>query len=203
MSDETSKEDQKHNDGWQFRKKQLDDLYRPYRSELPEYMDQGNGRWREDHTEGISGWKFHLNVEPNNVKEVSNLLKDKGFKHKYLKGGEVDSGKIFTVYTGSKRMTERGVRMISDNLGHLLATPKAGGEVPFAPNIVGRFEGNEAEYANKVSKDGIVLTKLRALSTLKDMKIKDEDVEFSRKQLLSDYGKYFGGEITYYDPTKY
>src|SRR3989344_4374590 len=42
------------------------------------------------------GHKLHLNVYPENVELVSRILKDQGFDHKYLYGGEPKDGKIFT-----------------------------------------------------------------------------------------------------------
>lgn len=41
------------------------------------------------------GHKIHLNVTPQHVRRVSEYLRDEGFRHKYLRGGEVEDGKIF------------------------------------------------------------------------------------------------------------
>jgi len=205
MSDEEGKNDilgkfsETFSRGEYSRKQQLE-LARPYLSELDEYVESGNGKWKDHHKDGVKGgWKFHLNVEPHNVIEVSKFLKDKGFNHKYLSGGEVDSGKIFTVSTGSKKMTERSVRLISDNVGNLLAEPKARGEALFAPNITGRFEGSGDKFHNKACKDGIVIAREK-MKFFDEPKFDDEDVEYSRKELLDIYGRYFGGSISYYNP---
>lgn len=85
------------------------------------------------------GWKVHLNVTPEHVKEVSAYLKDNGYNHKYFSGGELENGKVFTVYIGSFKLVNELSKLISQDIGALLARPKASDEVEFAPGVVGRF----------------------------------------------------------------
>lgn len=172
--------------------------YRKYTNVLEEYSNHGDGSWEERLKQSPrAGWKFHLNVKPENVINVSEFLKNSNFHHKYLSGGEIDSGKIFTVYTGSKQITEKSVKEIWDNIGKLLEKPKAQGEAAFAPNIVGRFEGDDNYFRNKRCKNGISIHKARDSWGLA---ISDEDLEYSKNMMTRIYGDYFGGGIDFYFP---
>lgn len=170
-------------------------LRKQYTNQLPEYSEEGSGKWNDWKREWPKvGWKFHLNVTPQHVKEVAEFLREQGFNHKYLSGGEVESGKVFTIYTGSKEMTERAVRVACDGVGSLLDEPKASGEVLFAPRIVGRFEGQTDRFYRKVASQGITVTRERP-------DITDENVDYARGVLTQLYGDYFGHEIAFYEPT--
>ncbi len=152
------------------------------------------------------GYKFHLNVKPENVRSVSAYLKLLGVEHKFLSGGEIESGKIFTVYTGSKNNTERVVKQIADNEAvALLLEPMPvspadlvkhapNGEVPYAPNIYGRFVGRKDKYQTKISRLGVAVLQGTEQLTL------DESVKITNQSLLQDYGEYYGGGISYYQP---
>jgi len=184
----------------QFQEKYIK-LIKPYKDiGIEEYRNHGKDFW-DDSPRNFpdAHWKFHLNVLPENVRTVSEFLKRHNFHHKYLSGGEIESGKIFTVYTGSKKLTEFAVRVISSNVGNLLTDPKAEGEVLFAPNIVGRFEGSPNNFDVKACKNGISIAKERRSFPLK---ISEEDVLYSKNKLISLYGDYFGGGISFFDPEK-
>lgn len=139
-----------------------------------------------------NGWKIHLNVVPDNVEKVSEFLKKGSFTHKYLKGGEISAGKIFTVYFGPKSLTEEGVKEISDGIGDLLETPKASGEAPAAPKIVARFETDDIHYVGHAYFEGIPLLRGYDFENLAG------SIEISRADLLKKFGDYFGGELTEY-----
>lgn len=175
---------------------------KPYKDiGLDEYYYHGSDIRDDSRTQHPeAAWKFHLNVAPENVRQVSEFLKRHNFHHKYLSGGEIQDGKIFTVYTGSKKSTEMSVRMITDLIGELLDEPKAPGEAAFSPKIVGRFEGNEKYFWRKRCRDGISIHRVRVVDPR--AKITDEDVSYSRNILTQMYGDYFGGSINYYNPEK-
>ncbi len=89
------------------------------------------------------GWKFHLNVAPQFVAEVSRYLQAHGYRHKFLHGGEIEAGKIFTVYIGDYNLSRRLAQKLSQVLRPYLSRPAAKGEVELAPGIVGRFVGTK------------------------------------------------------------
>lgn len=203
---ETSKNDNSLIKGMEEFNKDFKDRWvkyvKPYKDlGIDEYGYSGDDLWYDAPKDWHNiHWKFHLNVSPDNVKKVSKFLKKEGFCHKYLMGGEIESGKVFTVYTGSKKTTEKAVKLITDNVGDLLDEPKAEGESLFAPKIVGRFEGNGNEFAVKVCKNGICILWNR-LHVFPEIKITDEDVQKSRNRLKQLYGDYFGDSIEYYNPS--
>lgn len=178
----------------QIKAKQVHDMYT---AEMGEYIDHGNGEWDDFREEWPKvGWKFHLNVSPRNVHRAATFLKTMGANHKYLSGGEPDVGKVFTVYTGSKQMTEKAVKKISDNIGNILEEPEdlnLSGEALFAPRIVGRFEGEGDRFLRKASLKGITPSRERPDTT-------EENIEYARTVHQNLYGDYFGGGIKYYDP---
>ncbi len=93
------------------------------------------------------GWKFHLNLEPKFVKEVSEYLITNGYLHKFLMGGEVESGKVFTVYVGDYKLAEQLSKKISNDLKQYLCRPYVlVNEREFAPGVVGRFVGSNKEF---------------------------------------------------------
>lgn len=181
--------------------------FKEYTQQLEEYLFESNDR---DKTfvngDPNEGYKFHLNVTPENVRTVSAYLKLLGVEHKFLSGGEIESGKIFTVYTGSKGNTEKVVKQIADNLSVAqllepmpdnpadMVKHAPNGEVPYAPNIYGRFVGRKDKYRTKVSRLGIAI-----LQNTEQLSL-DESVKITNQTLLQDYGEYYGGGISYYQP---
>ena len=114
-----------------------------YTQEFPEYesikaYSQSKADFRGY---GIDvGYKMHLNVPISRVRNVASYLQRGAFCHKYLSGGEVLDGKIFTIYTGSRVMTEALAQKISADLGDALVRPiEHNDEREIAPNISGRF----------------------------------------------------------------
>lgn len=113
-----------------------------YKAALQEYIlkppDDEKHHWGGN---ANTGHKLHLNVPLASVRIVSDHLKMLGVQHKYLRGGEVDDGKIFTVYCGSKDRADAIAQQISRDLGSLLRRPMDTSEIEYAPNVVGRFAG--------------------------------------------------------------
>ena len=150
-----------------------------------------------DYVKGNQGWKIHLNVTPQKTPQVSEYLKSAGFHHKYINGVDIDDGKIFTIYIGSKELTEKIVKKVQDDIGDLLDEPKAKGDIQVSPKIRARFGlYHHKDYINRGYSDGIPLKKYY-----------DEDdvpgsVELSKQMLQIEFGDYFGGGIKYYDPQK-
>ncbi len=182
----------------------LDALYAPYQAVLQDYgHSAAPGKWEFVNNSPDEGYKIHLNVKPENVIAVSQFLKSHDYMHKYLSGGEVEDGKVFTVYTGSKTQTERIVREISDGVGNFLEAPLARGELPFAPNIVGRFVGTR-QYFHQYGYDGITLLEFDAGQVLYKTTDKDEFIKQAvaraKTRLTEIYGDYYGGGITFYQP---
>ena len=174
--------------------KKWGELRRQYDSYLEEYHWEGSGEWSDFPDKWPDeGWKFHLNVAPEKVVKVATFLKDGNFKHKFLSGGEIEDGKIFTVYTGSKIMTEKAVVEIVDNVGNLLEEPRTDNEVKFSKRIVGRFEGDVNSFNRKAAGGGVMMARERPEINL-------ENIEYAKKVLWEKYGDYFGGGINYYDP---
>lgn len=170
-------------------------LYAPYEAVMKDYQHHAeDGRWQFLNR---AGYKFHLNVKPINVLEVANYLLDSDFEHKYLDGGAVEDGKIFTVAGGSKVQTEGIVRQIADSFVSRLLEPPLTlkyGEVLFAPNIAGRFTGNRRDFHGKQTINGITI--LRNSEKFDPSKAFD----LANKELLRKYGEYYGGGITFYQP---
>lgn len=146
------------------------------------------------------GYKLHLNVLPENVIRVSTYLKNKGYIHKYIKGGDPDD-KTFTIYIGSLDLTRKLAQEISEDLSGLLCFPAVEEEIEFAPNVVGRFHVKDPNFSEHP------FANVRGISTL----IKYEKAGYSgiwepvpediTKQafnetfdaLAEQFGKYFYG----------
>jgi hypothetical protein len=93
------------------------------------------------------GWKFHLNVAQKDVVAVSDYLKANGYCHKYLSGGEIGDGKVFTVYIGSYALAKKLAGQISTDLQNRLARPEPKSyEIEFAAGVVGRFSGPRSMF---------------------------------------------------------
>ncbi len=85
------------------------------------------------------GWKVHINVHPKDVVFVSGYLKNNGYRHKFLHGGEIDSGKIFTIYIGDYTLARTLAKTLSSELKNYLCKPVVKNEIELAPGVVGRF----------------------------------------------------------------
>ncbi len=179
-------------------REKIEKMYAPYKAVLMDYAHNAEaGKWEFFDNDLNQGYKFHLNVKPENVKQVAAILKLGDYQHKYLSGGEVEDGKIFTIYTGSKQQTEQIVREVADSkIAELLEKPLANktGEVSYAPNIVGRFVGNKEKYLTKVPRLGITVLRSADKDSL------DESFSKTNAALIADYGDYYGGGISYYEP---
>lgn len=177
------------------KRKELEELEKPYYKAMSGYGHKSQeGRWEFFNDDPNQGYKFHLNVAPDSVHAVAEELKDLDVVHKYLRGGEVEDGKVFTVYSGSKKQTERIVRQVYERISRFLKIPVEGtGEVPFAPNIVGRFRGNTDEFRQYGD---------LGVSFLKHDEGDNPQESYDRadKRLREIYGDYYGGGITYFDP---
>lgn len=146
------------------------------------------------------GHKIHLNVTPENVIAVSEYLKQNKFRHKYLFGGDINDGKIFTIYIGSFDLARKLSLELSQALKGLLAKPAAVEEIEYAPNIVGRFDAgktpNFLQYGLGVR--GIsVLRNWGQILLYSSTETKPSHVvtafRASYNQLAKDFGTYFYG----------
>ncbi len=193
--------------GDQNKQKELHDLYAPYLAVMTEYHHL-NPDWKFWDNNPNIGWKFHLDVPPENVIAVSEFLKTyngKGFRHKYLNGSAVEQGKVFTVYTGSKNDTEKAVKEIYDHTQHLIQNPRVNpseinGETEFAPNIYGRFVGAKKDGFQEYGHNGISFLQGDSGQILRGLKTPDQCVQNAKDAAQKIYGDYFGGNITPYQP---
>jgi len=150
--------------------------------------------------------KLHLNIALTDVKKVSEYLMKEGFFHKYLRSGEAATGSMFTVYIGSKDLTDQLAIKISNELGSTLKKPVDHSEIEYAPNVIGRF--TVADEVNKFTHYGFgirgfpMLKKFASrqmLGRVKDMPNKLQDKQFkegfdeSYDSLAKMYGSYFYG----------
>jgi hypothetical protein len=120
-----------------------DGAFDGYINELPQYdfkqgVDENNFELLIPGNFNI-GHKLHLNVPIEHVRSAAGYLKDGGFFHKYLWGGELQDGKIFTIYTGSKKKTDLVAKQLSEEMQPWLRRPIDRQEVEYAPSITGRF----------------------------------------------------------------
>lgn len=99
-----------------------------------------------DIRKGGAGHKFHLNVAPENAKAISEYLIKNGYCHKFLSGGEVLNGKIFTIYIGSRDLANKLAQELSMDLQGYLNKPITEEEIEYAPNVIGRFTGDIDEF---------------------------------------------------------
>jgi hypothetical protein len=149
------------------------------------------------------GHKLHLNIEPKDVRGVSRYLSILGFNHKYLHGGDVSKGKVFTLYPGSKACADRMAQQLSRDLDPYICRPLAEDEIEYAPNIAGRF----VERGLRFHKDGAGLIRgipllYSDLDYLEDEKNEvlvtpiwmDQAFERSFDVLTKTYGSYFYGK---------
>lgn len=152
-----------------------------------------------DYLPGNVGHKLHLNVEPENVVAVSNYLKAQGYMHKYLSGGELSLGKIFTIYIGSYDKATHWAKKISEDLSPYLVRPRSG-EVEYAPNVTGRFDALTQGFARKDVGLG-AFNPLSSVATLLSPWSPNRNKPETRKmvydisfvELAKRYGEYFYG----------
>lgn len=121
-----------------------EDDFKRYTSELAEYSDEkveATSLATDFFVPGNPniGFKLHLNVPIADVRRASEYLRAQGIHHKYLFGGEIDQGKIFTIYTGSKNKTDEVAKKVSADMSDWLCRPADRDEIEFAPNVIGRF----------------------------------------------------------------
>lgn len=109
-----------------------------YTKALAPYAAQGSRTEFNSHNPNL-GWKIHLNVPVANVAAVSDHLRSKNYFHKFLLGGELEHGKVFTVYLGSAEFAQEEARRISGDIGELFSQPVDTLEAEFAPGVVARF----------------------------------------------------------------
>jgi len=141
------------------------------------------------------GWKLHLNVAPQDVPQVSYHLLKNGYDHKYLSGGNIDDGKIFTLYIGSYLKVSAQSVELSNSLLPFLCRPKAFGEIEFAPGIIGRFRArqnvNDTDHSfNSYGTCGFSLLEepMRVLHQLRQQSRRDPN-NSEKQRILEEYQK--------------
>jgi hypothetical protein len=151
------------------------------------------------------GWKIHLNVKPENAKEVARYLKQNGYVHKYLSGGEIENGKIFTIYIGSLNLVQKLSKTLSQDLEYLLTKPKDKGEIEFEAGIIGRFVVESGTEFHKYGSVGFSLLKedWDKITNLRFQNLIPEELKKERIKLIKNaeikaflklrkqYGDYF------------
>ncbi len=148
------------------------------------------------------GWKIHLNVLPRYVKIVSEYLKQNGYAHKYLSGGEQDVGKVFTVYIGSHELIQKLSKEISKDLIQYLSKPVAqNGDIEFAPGVVARFVAGRGEYNHYgqlgfplLNSDWTTIANMRFMKKTDEEEIKQFEEEANARAfetLRKKFGRYF------------
>lgn len=132
-------------------------------------------------------WKLHLNVEPDDCQEVSKYLKENEYDHKFLMGGDVGDGKIFTVYIGSFQKAVDEARTIHKDLEHVLKQPEAKYNINFTEGVSGRFtnSGKNDEGFIAAGYNGHPHFNVRHSDK------KEELIQKSFNILLNKYGDYF------------
>lgn len=168
--------------------------YEQTREYNPNKVDFGNF--------GINvGYKFHLNVSIANIGRVSTFLKKEGFSHKYLSGGEIADGKIFTIYVGAKDKSDEMATILSQELGPHLSRPlEKNDEIEIAPNISGRFraQGDDfIQYGFGLKGIPMLREDARRLLYVSDptdkKRLLDEAFKRAFIKLKDVYGQYFYG----------
>jgi hypothetical protein len=180
------------------------ELFDRYVQEMPEYESTKNYSQSKTDFRGYGtniGYKLHLNVPISRIRYVANYLQKEEFCHKYLSGGEILDGKVFTIYTGSRSLTERMAQKISTDLGDVLARPmEHNDEREIAQNISGRFNvrgGDFVQYGNGLK--GIPMLREDAVRLLytKDPEARKTIIDLAFKKsfikLKDLFGEYFYG----------
>jgi hypothetical protein len=134
-------------------------------------------------------WKLHLNVEPNDCLEVSNYLKNNDYNHKFLSGGDISDGKIFTVYIGSFEKARRESKKLHTDLEHVLKKPAAKHNAYFSEGISGRFSNSGKNNEKFISQGfhGFPHFNVK-YDTIEN---KDKKIRESFEILKNKYGSYF------------
>lgn len=117
-----------------------------YHSCLGEYAQKGPNAKLGSSNSYNDGWKLHLSVLPENAHSVSEYLKTQGYPHKFLSGGDIDDGKIFTIYLGDYTFTKTEAEKIAIGLQGKLCKPVDHKEVEFGPGVVGRFRAEDPDF---------------------------------------------------------
>lgn len=116
-----------------------------YREILEDYSYTNAQKDKYDFKDPNIGYKLHLNVTPENANAVSEYLVTNGYFHKYLSPNPLSSqdivqqGKIFTIYIGSKDLTQKLSQTISKDLHSYLCKPIDKRSIEIAPNVAARF----------------------------------------------------------------
>lgn len=145
-----------------------------------------------------TGWKLHLNVLPQNVREVSEFLIHKMYWHKYLFGGEADMGKIFTIYVGSRAKTEEVALHLTKELRAFLARPIDHNEIEFTEGVIGRFCVNRSEFKKygTAGMDTLRSAFGSAIEALKYSPEKWKQIELATYRRIKElFGEYFTGKL--------
>lgn len=168
-----------------------------YYDEIKLYEVTHPGRKKRDGSEygfneGMTGWKLHLNVKPEDASHVSTYLRENGYRHKFLSGGMVTSGKVFTIYIGSRELTQRLSQELSKDLEKFLCRPADWREIEFAKGIVGRF--SSGDYKEDFSIYGPYGMPELAPDWNDPFKKETDDEKALKayKKLKTKFGKYFG-----------
>ncbi len=194
----------------------IGNLYTPYKNALGEYSsrragvseriqaariihsDEPKTAFLKEDDPNI-GWKFHLNVVPSSVKQVSDYLIEQGYEHKYLNGGEAEDGKVFTVYIGDYSLAQKLALKLSQDLQGLLSKPEVETEIELASGVVGRFVGPNIDFYSYGTSGFSLLSRyfnqfhFEQNPERKSVLQREAEIE-SFKRLKEMYGKYFFSE---------
>ncbi|MFA6909200.1 MAG: hypothetical protein WC289_04970 [Patescibacteria group bacterium] len=149
------------------------------------------------------GHKLHLNVPVTSIHDVAEYLKRLNIEHKYLSGGDVTDGKVFTIYCGSKDRADAVATQISADLHPHLRRPANTSEVEYAPNVSGRFMGSQKEWGQypvgkmrgiaALTEDRQLLFGYKVLSEQDKQRKSKEAFKRSFDRAAEIYGTYFYG----------
>lgn len=149
--------------------------------------------FRKDFQNGITndfindlnkGWKLHLNILPEDTLLVSRWLKINNFCHKFLSGGDIENGKIFTIYVGSYDLCTKMSAKIFNALNQYLCKPADDREIEFESGIVGRFVDDSLDFEQY----GTCGFSLKSYTKNMDQ---DQRALLSFRELKTKYGDYF------------
>ncbi len=119
----------------------LDSNLEPYTSENPALIHRDR---TFDYENANIGWKIRINTLWVSIKQISEYLIKKWYKHKYLTGGESEEWTMFTLYIGSYKLVHECANTISNDLKDLLLDPIASQDILVASKISGRFNVKNA-----------------------------------------------------------
>ena len=92
------------------------------------------------------GWKIHLNISHTDIRKVMIFLIQSGYLHKLFSGGELEDGKVFTIYFGNWDTMIRESKVIQKKIGDSLKRPKDFSEIEIERGIVGRFNISKKNF---------------------------------------------------------